>query len=147
MHRKMRVLVVFTVACCVSAGCSSTSGKGENVKLQGAGASFPAPLYAKWFKDYKSANKNVLIDYQSVGSGQGVKSVIDGTVDFGASDAAMSAEEIAKVDKGVVLLPMPAAHPGPARGAGGSQDPVARNFSVLLCMIAFKLRHYQGPFP
>jgi phosphate transport system substrate-binding protein len=86
-------------------GCGSP---GESVKIQGAGASFPAPLYVKWFKDYKSKNKGVQIDYQSVGSGQGVKSFIDGTVDFGASDAAMTPEEMKKVEKGVVLLPMTA---------------------------------------
>lgn len=80
----------------------------ETVKLQGAGASFPAPLYSKWFKDYGATHANVQIDYQSVGSGSGVKSVIDHTVDFGASDAAMTPEEIARVPEGVQLLPMTA---------------------------------------
>jgi len=61
------------------------------VKLQGAGASFPAPLYLKWFKGYSGAHRNVQIDYQSVGSGSGVKSFIDRTVDFGASDAVKGA--------------------------------------------------------
>jgi phosphate transport system substrate-binding protein len=76
------------------------------VKLQGAGASFPAPLYSKWFKTYSTNHPNLQIDYQSVGSGGGIKSFIDKTVDFGASDAAMTPEEIAKVDVGVQLLPM-----------------------------------------
>jgi phosphate transport system substrate-binding protein len=80
----------------------------ETIKLQGAGASFPAPLYSKWFKDYGATHANVQIDYQSVGSGSGVKSVIDHTVDFGASDAAMTPEEIARVPEGVQLLPMTA---------------------------------------
>jgi len=57
---------------------------------------------------YSAAQKHVQIDYQSVGSGSGVKSVIDKTVDFGASDAAMKPEDIAKVDVGVQLLPMTA---------------------------------------
>jgi phosphate transport system substrate-binding protein len=78
------------------------------VKLQGAGASFPAPLYLKWFKAYSVSHKNVQIDYQSVGSGSGVKSFMDRTVDFGASDAAMTPEEIAKVEGGVLCLPMTA---------------------------------------
>jgi phosphate transport system substrate-binding protein len=80
----------------------------ETIKLQGAGASFPAPLYSKWFKDYGATHANVQIDYQSVGSGSGVKSMIDHTVDFGASDAAMTPEEIARVPEGVQLLPMTA---------------------------------------
>ncbi|HKU41250.1 MAG TPA: phosphate ABC transporter substrate-binding protein PstS, partial [Polyangiales bacterium] len=80
----------------------------QQIKLQGAGASFPAPLYTRWIKTYGQSHPNVQIDYQSVGSGSGVKAVIDKTVDFGASDAAMSAEEIARVPNGVQLLPLTA---------------------------------------
>ena len=82
--------------------------KEESVKLQGAGASFPAPLYLKWFKSYSTAKPNIQVDYQSVGSGSGVKSFMDRTVDFAASDAAMKPEDMAKVDGGVQLLPMTA---------------------------------------
>jgi phosphate transport system substrate-binding protein len=85
-----------------------TGSKGNSVKLQGAGASFPAPLYLKWFKNYNAAHPNVQVDYQSVGSGSGVKSFMDKTVDFAASDAAMKPEDMAKVDGGVQLLPMTA---------------------------------------
>jgi phosphate transport system substrate-binding protein len=87
-------------------GCSGK--KSNSVKLQGAGASFPAPLYLKWFKNYSTANPSVQVDYQSVGSGSGVKSFMDKTVDFAASDAAMKPEDMAKVDGGVQLLPMTA---------------------------------------
>jgi len=91
------------------AGCSAGAPSGvKSVKLQGAGASFPAPLYNKWFKAYNAAHPEVQIDYQSVGSGSGVKAVIDKTVDFGASDAAMSDKEMEQVDVGVQLLPMTA---------------------------------------
>jgi len=62
----------------------------------------------KWFKAYSGAHPNVQVDYQSVGSGSGIKSVIDKTVDFGASDAAMKPDDIARVDVGVQLLPMTA---------------------------------------
>jgi len=78
------------------------------VKLQGAGASFPAPLYLRWFKAYGGAHRNVQINYQSVGSGSGVKSFSDRTIDFGASDAAMTPDEMAKVQGGVLCLPMTA---------------------------------------
>jgi phosphate transport system substrate-binding protein len=90
--------------------CSSDKEKASAnlVKLQGAGASFPAPLYLKWFKTYSTAHPDIQVDYQSVGSGSGVKSVIDRTVDFGASDAAMKPEDIARVDGGIQLLPMTA---------------------------------------
>jgi phosphate transport system substrate-binding protein len=88
--------------------CSGNKSSSEGVKLQGAGASFPAPLYQKWFKSYSASHNGTQIDYQSVGSGSGVKSVIDKTVDFGASDAAMTPEDMARVDGGVQLLPMTA---------------------------------------
>src|SRR5215467_8035368 len=103
-------LVLFVLSSCSSAPSSGgpAADAGAAVKLQGAGASFPAPLYTKWFKTYSSAHQNVQIDYQSVGSGSGVKSVIDKTVDFGASDAAMKPEDMQKVDVGVQLLPMTA---------------------------------------
>ena len=94
----------------VLSGCGGAATQTETsaVKLQGAGASFPAPLYNKWFKEYSAAHQSVLVDYQSVGSGSGVKSVMDRTVDFGASDAAMKPEDMAKVDGGVQLFPMTA---------------------------------------
>jgi len=87
---------------------SCSGSKSNSVKLQGAGASFPAPLYQKWFKEYSGAHPSVQVDYQSVGSGSGVKSFMDKTVDFAASDAAMKPEDMAKVDGGVQLLPMTA---------------------------------------
>jgi phosphate transport system substrate-binding protein len=97
------VLTAFMSSCDSKSGASS-----EGIKLQGAGASFPAPLYNKWFKAYGAAHPDVQVDYQSVGSGSGKKSVIDKTVDFGASDAAMEEEEMGRVTGGVQLLPMTA---------------------------------------
>src|SRR5271169_2457594 len=100
---------VFTLLVAVSLTLIACSGnKGNSVKLQGAGASFPAPLYQEWFKEYSGAHPNVQVDYQSVGSGSGVKSFMDKTVDFAASDAAMKPEDMAKVEGGVQLLPMTA---------------------------------------
>jgi phosphate transport system substrate-binding protein len=89
-------------------GFTAWSEASDLVKLQGAGASFPAPLYFKWFKAYSGSHNNVQIDYQSVGSGSGVKSFMDKTVDFGASDAAMTPEEISQVAAGVQCLPVTA---------------------------------------
>ncbi len=104
--------VVSVGAGVVLSGCGGASNapgsSAAAVKLQGAGASFPAPLYGKWFKAYSGAHQNVQVDYQSVGSGGGVKSVVDHTVDFGASDAAMTPQDMAKVDGGVQLFPMTA---------------------------------------
>ncbi|HWZ96235.1 MAG TPA: phosphate ABC transporter substrate-binding protein PstS [Candidatus Dormibacteraeota bacterium] len=62
--------------------------------INGAGASFPNPIYSKWFDEYHKANGNIQINYQSVGSGAGIKQTTDGTVDFGASDGPMSDEQL-----------------------------------------------------
>jgi phosphate transport system substrate-binding protein len=83
-------------------------GGGQSVSLTGAGASFPAPLYQRWFSEYNKQNPNVQVSYQSVGSGAGVEQFTQGTVDFGASDVAMDDQEIAVVKRGVALLPMTA---------------------------------------
>ena len=108
--RPVRVLFFGLVA--VSAVCAAACGGGAaaatSVDLHGAGASFPYPLYDRWFKDYVSSHPNTTVDYQSVGSGAGVTQFTNKTVDFGASDAAMTDDEIAKVDRGVQMIPMTA---------------------------------------
>ena len=75
-----------------------------NLLINGAGATFPAPLYAKWFSEYQKAHPEVHVNYQAIGSGGGIKQVIERTVDFGATDAPMNAEELAKAP-GVLHLP------------------------------------------
>jgi phosphate transport system substrate-binding protein len=72
--------------------------------LNGAGATFPQPLYSKWFSEY-AAKTGVKINYQSLGSGAGVKQFTEGTVDFGASDAPMSDEEMAKLKAPAFHIP------------------------------------------
>ena len=80
----------------------------EQVNLVGAGASFPAPLYQRWFQEFSQDTQNLQVDYQSVGSGAGVERFSQGLVNFGASDVAMSDEEIAEVERGVLMLPLTA---------------------------------------
>ena len=61
-------------------------------KLNGAGATFPNPIYSKWFDEYHNQHKDVEINYQSKGSGAGIRQLTEGTVDFGASDGPMTAK-------------------------------------------------------
>ena len=104
--------LTLSLTACGGSETASTSGgtseNGKSVSLTGAGASFPAPLYQRWFSEYNKQNPNVKVTYQSVGSGAGVEQFTQGTVDFGASDVAMKDEEIAAVERGVALLPMTA---------------------------------------
>lgn len=71
-------------------------------KLNGAGASFPYPIYSKWFSEYGAAHPGVQINYQPIGSGGGIRQVTSGTVDFGASDGPMSDEQL-KASKSKIL--------------------------------------------
>ena len=73
--------------------------------LNGAGATFPAPIYQRWFQGYATETGN-RVNYQSVGSGAGVRQYVAGTVDFGASDEPISSKEASKVKRGVVQIPM-----------------------------------------
>ncbi|TPW33310.1 phosphate ABC transporter substrate-binding protein PstS [Martelella alba] len=86
---------------------SGTVAQAADAQLTGSGASFPFPLYSAWFKDF-AAKSGIEVNYQSKGSGAGIEDFTNHVVDFAASDAAMSDDEIAKIDGGAILLPMTA---------------------------------------
>jgi phosphate transport system substrate-binding protein len=74
-------------------------------KLNGAGATFPYPIYSKWFNQYHQEHPDIEINYQSIGSGGGIRQVTAGTVDFGASDGPMSDEQLAAAKFRIIHLP------------------------------------------
>jgi len=103
-----RTLSACTLVCLAALliGCSRQGGgdgAGGSVRLQGAGATFPNPLYQKWLSEYTKLNPNVKIDYQSIGSGGGIKQIKEETVDFGASDAPMSDDDLKSARGGEIL--------------------------------------------
>lgn len=75
------------------------------VLLNGAGATFPYPIYSKWFDEYHKAHPDVQINYQSIGSGGGIRQLLAGTVDFGASDAPMTDEQLRQAKSKVLHFP------------------------------------------
>ena len=90
------------------ASCGTQTSKNQDfssVRLSGAGASFPAKIYTRWFKDLADED-GPKVNYQAVGSGSGRKAFIDETVNFGASDDPMKDKDIAKVTRGLVQIPM-----------------------------------------
>lgn len=94
----MQLKNIFTgrVLGALALAASATLPIQAQVSLTGAGATFPAPIYQKWFADYNGINSNTQINYQAIGSGGGIKNVTDGTVDFGASDGPMNDKQIAE---------------------------------------------------
>jgi phosphate transport system substrate-binding protein len=85
------------------AGCGQRGA--EQLLLNGTGATFPNPLYAKWTSEYHKVDPNVSINYQPTGSGGGQKSILDGKVDFGATDGPMSDENLTKAPGKILHIP------------------------------------------
>jgi len=103
----MFVVALGLVACAPSDRQASDTAAGgvaasSGVALTGAGATFPYPIYSKWFSDY-AARTGVKINYQSIGSGGGIRQLAEGTVDFGATDSPMKDEEMASAKGGPIL--------------------------------------------
>jgi phosphate transport system substrate-binding protein len=92
----------FAIAAAALAIPSTTTA--QNNELTGAGATFPYPIYSKWFSEY-ATKTGVKINYQSIGSGGGIRQLTEGTVDFGASDAPMSDDEMSKLKTPVIHVP------------------------------------------
>src|ERR1700757_3656916 len=74
-------------------------------KLNGAGATFPYPMYSKWFDEYHKLHPDIEINYQSIGSGGGIRQVTSGTVDFGASDVPMNDQQMAESKIKILHVP------------------------------------------
>ena len=98
-HLLMLSLIVF---CLVVASCHNKAEEDlpvstpDVIQLNGAGATFPYPIYAKWFDIYRKQNPSEAINYQSIGSGGGIQQFSEGTVDFGASDGPMNDDQLEK---------------------------------------------------
>src|ERR1043165_2720543 len=95
------VVLVGSFACQPNGG----AGGAGNVSLHGAGATFPNPLFQKWLSEYEKVNPAVKVDYQSIGSGGGIKQLKEQTIDFGASDAPMKDEDLKSAPGEVLHVP------------------------------------------
>ena len=98
----MKKAVLATIA---TVAIASIAGAEGVTTLNGAGATFPYPMYSKWFDKYHELHPDIQFNYQSIGSGGGIRQVTEGTVDFGASDGPMNDEQLAKVGKKVLHIP------------------------------------------
>ena len=105
MRKVFGILAGFLAALVVSFAVVSPSVAADPLTINGAGATFPYPLYSKWFYEYSNANPGVRFNYQSIGSGGGIKQITAGTVDFGATDAPMSDEEMKALPGPILHIP------------------------------------------
>jgi len=104
----LRLALAVAAVCALVAGVTPAvppaHGAGV-ITLNGAGATFPYPLYSRWFADYNRAHPDVRINYQAIGSGGGIEQVKNRTVDFGASDAPLSDDQLKAMGRPVLLIP------------------------------------------
>lgn len=101
----IKTLKAITVTGLCSALLLLGACSGQGLKLQGAGATFPNPLYQKWISEYGKANPSIKIDYQSIGSGGGIKQIKEQTVDFGATDAPMKDDDLKAAPGALLHIP------------------------------------------
>ncbi|MEB3360198.1 MAG: phosphate ABC transporter substrate-binding protein PstS [Synechococcales bacterium] len=145
------IIALWIVACQSSppvATDSDSPGGSEPtaiVRLNGTGASFPFFIYQRWFAEYNQLHPNVQINYQPTGSEVGVQQIISGTIDFGASDVAMSEADQALVEPGVVLLPMTAGSVAIAYNLPGIESGLKLPRSVYPAIFTGEITSWSDP--
>jgi phosphate transport system substrate-binding protein len=144
---------LFAGALCLVAGCkgkATDSGPagtaaGGAVTLNGAGATFPYPLYSKWMSEYNKLNPNIRINYQSIGSGGGIRQITAGTVDFGASDAPMTADEEKAAPSKLIHIPTTLGAVVVSYNLEGVSTPLKISGDVLADIFLGKISKWNDP--
>jgi phosphate transport system substrate-binding protein len=111
--------------------------------LNAAGATFPYPIYSKWFSEYKKAHPEVEINYQSIGSGGGIRQVLAGTVDFGASDGPMTDEQLGQAKFKILHIPSVLGAVVPAYNVPGVEGEVKFTPEVLSGIFLGKITNWN----
>jgi len=137
------VWLVVLVFAFVSLACNG--GGAGTVSLQGAGATFPNPLYQKWLSEYGKLHSNVRIDYQSIGSGGGIKQLKEQTVDFGASDAPMKDDDLKSAPGEVLHIPTVLGAVVITYNLQGINQPLKFSSEVIADIFLGKIKKWNDP--
>lgn len=113
--------------------------------LNGAGATFPYPMYSKWFSEYHKAHSDIQINYQSIGSGGGIRQVLAGTVDFGASDGPMSDEQLSQAKTKILHIPTVLGSVVPAYNVPGVSGEIKFTPQALAGIFLGKITSWNDP--
>jgi phosphate transport system substrate-binding protein len=124
---------------------SMVAGAAIAQNITAAGATFPYPIYNRWFSEYAQAHPGVHINYQSIGSGGGIKQVTEGTVDFGASDAIMTDEQIATAKVKVMALPTVLGAVVPIYNVPGVSKPLNFSGDVIADIYLGNIKAWNDP--
>lgn len=142
-HAKF-ALIFIGIAALVLAACNGGNSGGD-VRLQGAGATFPNPLYQKWLSEYGKLNPNVKIDYQSIGSGGGIKQIQARTVDFGASDSPMKDDDLKAAPGEILHVPTVLGAVVITYNLAGIAQPLHFTPDVIADIFLGKLKKWNDP--
>ena len=141
--------VVLGPACVLAAACSGggpqQAGNAPGGTLTGAGATFPYPLYSRWFSDYAKLHPDVRIDYQSIGSGGGIRQLLNKTVFFGATDSPMTDAQLAQAGGAVLHVPAVLGAVVPIYNLEGVTAPLRFSGPLLADIVLGKVRKWNDP--
>lgn len=141
------VLTAFLIAGCSGSdeeGSASADSPPEGTfTITGAGATFPYPIYSRWFSIY-SENNPVRVNYQSIGSGGGIRQMIEGTVDFGATDAPLTDEDLARIP-GTISLPMVLGSVVLTYNLPGLEEPLRLDGEAIAAIFLGDLTRWRDP--
>jgi len=118
---------------------------GQTTTLNGAGATFPYPMYSKWFNEYNKLHPDVQINYQSIGSGGGIRQVLSQTVDFGASDGPMTDDQLSQAKVKILHIPTVLGAVVPAYNVPGITGEIKFTPQVLADIYLGKITSWDNP--
>jgi phosphate transport system substrate-binding protein len=150
---KMLGLIMTTALCLVLSSCSdstpadsaSPSSTSGQILINGAGATFPAPIYSKWFDEYHRKFPNIQINYQSIGSGGGIRQILEGTVDFGATDQPMTDEQQQQAKTKILHFPTVLGAVVPAYNIPGTQQELNFTPEALAGIFLGTIKKWNDP--
>jgi phosphate transport system substrate-binding protein len=148
IRRTARVLLPVLALSVASAACgggAGDGGSGATISINGAGATFPTPIYSRWTADYHALHPNIQINYQSLGSGAGIRQLLNQTVFFGASDSPMTDEQLANAPGPIVHLPTVLGAVVPVYNVSGVSQPLNFTGPVLADIFLGAITKWNDP--
>jgi len=145
MKWKSLVVFLFVALAACQPNESTTPTSGNSLTINGAGATFPYPIYSKWFDEYQKTHPNVRINYQSIGSGGGIKQLTEQTVFFGASDGPMTDAQLQAAHGAILHFPTVLGGVVPVYNVEGVTAPLRFSGSLLAGIYLGKVTKWNDP--
>jgi phosphate transport system substrate-binding protein len=147
MKRVVSILVLafFCIGCAEDRERTQVAAPPAQVLINGAGATFPYPIYSKWFNEYHRKSPQIQINYQSIGSGGGIRQVIEGTVDFGATDGPMTDEQLEQAKTKILHFPTVLGAVVPAYNVPGVTQEINFTPEALAGIFLGKITKWSDP--